>query len=111
MPKTASASVLPKTWAMPQSSRAIVTFLASPCQRARSGLPARWNANDTTTTDSRHTMRFMTSPRRVAYRRTGAAGPTRPPGQRLVHEADPDLPISNLQPLEALAGGQSLRLD
>jgi hypothetical protein len=49
-------------------------------------------------------MRFMTSPRRVAYRRTGAAGPTRPPGQRLVHEADPDLPISNLQPLEALAG-------
>src|SRR6476619_1879917 len=33
MPKTASASVVPCTCAMPQSSRVIVTALASRCQR------------------------------------------------------------------------------
>src|SRR5206468_776620 len=37
MPKTASASVRPKTWAIPQSSRMIVTWRAQPSQRATSG--------------------------------------------------------------------------
>src|SRR6185369_6032795 len=37
MPKTASASVMPWTCAMPQSSRVIVTFCACAFQRANSG--------------------------------------------------------------------------
>src|SRR3954463_12494919 len=37
MPNTASASVLPWTWAMPQSSRVMVTRAASARQRASSG--------------------------------------------------------------------------
>src|ERR1700733_16333768 len=35
MPNTASASVLPRMWAMPQSSRVSVTARACACQRAR----------------------------------------------------------------------------
>ncbi len=35
MPNTASASVLPCTWAMPQSSRVIVTACASRCQACK----------------------------------------------------------------------------
>src|SRR3954451_16655187 len=37
MPNTASASLFPWTWAMPQSSRVIVTREASSCHRASSG--------------------------------------------------------------------------
>src|SRR5215217_7097585 len=37
MPNTASASLFPRTWAMPQSSRVIVTRAASLRQRACSG--------------------------------------------------------------------------
>src|SRR5690242_21314553 len=39
-PKTASASVLPETWAIPQSSRTIVIFAACCSQREASD----WNA-------------------------------------------------------------------
>src|SRR5947209_4222877 len=42
MPKTASASVLPETCAMPQSSRTMVIPLAWRSQRARSALLAGW---------------------------------------------------------------------
>src|SRR6187455_2865024 len=38
MPKTASASVRPRTCAIPQSSRVMVTLTACFCQRSTSGL-------------------------------------------------------------------------
>src|SRR5579872_4034475 len=50
MPKTASASLRPKTCAMPQSSRMMVTLRASACQRAGS---AFWADNGTAETAAR----------------------------------------------------------
>src|SRR5215831_8675670 len=44
MPKTASASDLPVTCAIPQSSRTMVMFLARCSQRAASGFFDAWNA-------------------------------------------------------------------
>src|SRR6476659_6609118 len=50
MPKTASASVLPCTCAMPQSSRVIVTALVSRCQREASSVGVCASANVLTVT-------------------------------------------------------------
>src|SRR3954447_6009392 len=73
MPNTASASVLPDTCAMPQSSRTMVTFCASRSQRAASADGARCAPPAGATTSSSARAMAFSMPRLYS-----AAAPQRP---------------------------------